>query len=60
MLQGILFQLLALISNIVTQPGRQTSFHTVWSVCETIEPSQILSDLTTGWKRIAEEGDERR
>ena len=34
MLQNILFQLLALISNIVTQPGRRTSFHTVWSIFE--------------------------
>jgi hypothetical protein len=35
MLRNILFQLLALISNIVTQPWRQARFHTVWSVCET-------------------------
>jgi hypothetical protein len=31
MLQNILFQLLALISNIVTQPGSQASFRTVWT-----------------------------
>jgi hypothetical protein len=35
MLQNILFQILALISNIVTQPGRQASFHTVWFLFET-------------------------
>jgi hypothetical protein len=36
MLRNILFQLLALISNIVTQPWRQARFHTVWSVFETV------------------------
>ena len=35
MLRNILFQLLALISNIVTQPGRQASFRTVWELFET-------------------------
>ena len=36
MLRNILFQLLALISNIVTQPWRQARFHTVWVVYETV------------------------
>ena len=35
MLRNILFQLLALISNIVAQPWRQARFHTVWTVFET-------------------------
>src|SRR5512144_585811 len=35
MLRNILFQLLALISNIVTQPWRQARFHTVWFVFAT-------------------------
>ena len=40
MLRNILFQLLALISNIVTQPWRQARFHTVWDVCETTQRPQ--------------------
>jgi hypothetical protein len=34
MLRNILFQLLALISNIVTQPWRQARFLTVWTLFE--------------------------
>src|SRR5512147_1352512 len=49
MLQNILFQLLALISNIVTQPGRQASFHTVWNVFDTALLSEnLLSVFAAG------------
>jgi hypothetical protein len=49
MLGNILFQLLALISNIVTQPDRQASFHTVWSVFETnLKPDPLCLDEVGG------------
>ena len=47
MLQNILFQLLALLSNIVTQPGRQTSFHTVWGVFETCSCRLSAANMNT-------------
>src|SRR5512132_962138 len=44
MLRNILFQLLALISNIVTQPWRQARFHTVWVVYDTVSYLNSISD----------------
>ena len=48
MLRNILFQLLALISTIVTQPWRQARFHTVWFVYATASDGRKTSAQVIG------------
>ena len=52
MLRNILFQLLALISNIVTPPWRQARFHTVWTLFETSRAFKVLARPRPGGRSM--------